>query len=344
MTDISTILIIDHSVETLDLIGGALRAQYRVLTANSAEVGLLLAGKQPKPHLIVLSENMPDKGTGNLLTLLRENPASSETPILLLTEHDSELDCQHALQLGLMDFISKPIKPAALLARVRLQIDITQLLAENKLVQQTTIRALAHLAELSDPETSNHILRTSGYVRHLANSLLQHPRFIKFLTRPIIDAIAQSAALHDIGKIAISDNILLKSGKLMPEEWGVMKTHALLGSQAISKAMRGIKPPVPLLVLAKEIAHWHHEKWDGSGYPDGLVGDAIPISARLMALADVFDALINARVYKPAMTNAEAREIIIAGRGKHFDPDMVDAFIEHFDDFVAIAKKYQDIS
>ncbi len=358
MTDLATILIIDDSVESLHLISGPLRTQYRILTATSAEVGLLIASKEPAPDLILLDRTMPDMDGYAVLARLRRNSETRDIPIVLLTEQADEEERESALQLGVVDYISKSIEPALLMAKVRAQIEAKQVrehmstlleaevarrMTESNLTQQIAIRALAHLAELSDPETNNHILRTSGYVGHLARCLREHPRFAATLTDEMIDLLAQSSPLHDIGKIGISDDILLKPGKLTPEEWIIMKTHAVLGSQAIEKVAHG-NPPLRLLTLAQEIAHWHHEKWDGSGYPDGLAGDAIPLSARLMALADVFDALINARVYKPAMSNAEAREIIAAGRGKHFDPDMTDVFIRHFDDFVAIAKKYQSAS
>ena len=138
-------------------------------------------------------------------------------------------------------------------------------------------------------------------------------------------------------------HLLQKPGKLTAEEWKIMQTHAQIGAMAIEHAERDIEEPVEFLALAKEITHWHHEKWDGSGYPDGLAGEAIPVSARLMALADVFDALISQRVYKPAMSFDEARDIITAGRGKHFDPDMTDAFLAGFDEFVTIARRYQDL-
>ena len=358
MTDLATILIIDDSVESLHLISGPLRTEYRILTATSGEVGLLIASKEPAPDLILLDMTMPDMDGYAVLARLRRNSETRDIPIVLLTEQADEEERESALQLGAVDYISKSIEPALLMAKVRAQIEAKQVrenmstlleaevarrMTESNLTQQIAIRALAHLAELSDPETNNHILRTSGYVGHLARCLREHPRFAASLTDETIDLLAQSSPLHDIGKIGISDDILLKPGKLTPEEWIIMKTHAVLGSQAIEKVARG-NPPLRLLTLAQEIAHWHHEKWDGSGYPDGLAGDAIPLSARLMALADVFDALINARVYKPAMSNAEAREIIAAGRGKHFDPDMTDVFIRHFDDFVAIAKKYQSAS
>jgi putative two-component system response regulator len=148
--------------------------------------------------------------------------------------------------------------------------------------------------------------------------------------------------LHDIGKVGIPDSILQKPGPLTQEEWVIMKTHARLGSDAIEQAEIDVEQPVAFLSLAKEIAHWHHEKWDGSGYPDGLHGDAIPLSARLMAVADVFDALISPRVYKPAMSYEKTREIIADGSGSHFDPDIVAAFLEDFDAMTAIADQYQD--
>ena len=223
-----------------------------------------------------------------------------------------------------------------------LEAEVARRMQENNLTQQVTIRALAHLAELRDPETGNHILRTSGYVRQLALGLRRHPRFAATLNERTVDLLARSAPLHDIGKVGIPDHILLKPGKLTPDEWTVMQTHSKLGSDAIEQAERDIEVPLEFLTMAKEIAHWHHEKWDGSGYPDRLAGDAIPISARLMALADVFDALISVRVYKTPMPYAEARAIIAAGRGKHFDPDITDAFLAGFDDFVAIAERYRE--
>ena len=167
-----------------------------------------------------------------------------------------------------------------------------------------------------------------------------HPRFSDTITEHFISLLTRSAPLHDIGKVGIPDHVLLKPGKLTKDEWVIMKTHAVLGAQAIEQSEKDVAQPVEFLSLAREIAHWHHERWDGSGY-DSLAGDDIPLSARLMALADVFDALISNRVYKSAMSFDKARDIIVEGRGKHFDPDITDAFLESFDEFVSIAKKYQ---
>lgn len=356
----ATILIVDDAPENLGVLSELLGAEYRVLASTSGEGCLRLAGGKEKPDLILLDVMMPGLDGYAVLAMLRKSPATRDIPVVFLTAMSDAEDEEYGLELGANDYITKPIKPAVVMARVRTQLEAKQArdwlkdqnaaledevarrMVENDLTQRVSIRALAHLAETRDPETGNHILRTQAYVQRMANGLQQHPRFSSFLNQRNIDLLAKSAPLHDIGKVGIPDNILQKPGALTAEEWQVMKTHAKLGSDAIEQAERDIESPLEFLVLAKEIAHWHHEKWDGSGYPDGLAGDGIPISARLMAVADVFDALISPRVYKPAMSYSEARDIIVAGRGKHFDPDIVDAFIESFDDFVAIAESYRD--
>ncbi len=356
----ATLLIIDDGPENLLVLGELLRPQYRVLAATSGQDGLRVAGSQPKPDLILLDVMMPGMDGYAVLARLRDNPATRDIPVVFVTALDSPKDEERGLQLGAADYIPKPIQPAVVMARVRtqleakqardwmadkaeaLEIEVARRMKENNLTQQVSIRALAHLAELRDPETGNHILRTSGYVRRLATGLRQAPRFSDVLDERMIDLMARSAPLHDIGKVGIPDHILLKPGPLSPEEWVVMKTHSKLGSDAIEQAERDVEIPVPFLAVAKEIARWHHEKWDGSGYPDGLSGEAIPLSARVMALADVFDALISPRVYKPPMSFDEARTIIAAGRANHFDPDATDVFIAGFDDFVLIAEQYRE--
>jgi putative two-component system response regulator len=223
-----------------------------------------------------------------------------------------------------------------------LDAEVSRRMAETLHIQDVTIHALARLAEIRDNETGNHLLRTQEYVRKLADALKEHPRFAQVLDAEMIAVMAKSAPLHDIGKVGIPDSILLKPGKLTPAEWVIMRTHSRLGAEAIEQAERDSKHSVAFLSVAKEIARHHHEKWNGKGYPDGLAGDAIPVSARIMALADVFDALISRRVYKEPMTYAAAREIIINDRGVHFDPDVTDAFIANYDAFCAIADRYAD--
>jgi putative two-component system response regulator len=356
----ATLLIVDDEPANLSLLTHLLRPDYHVRAANSGENALRVATSEPRPDLILLDVMMPGMDGFTVLERLRLDPATVDIPVIFVTALTDLDDEERGLALGAVDYIAKPIKPALVLARVRTQLEakhtrdwlkdknaileaeVSRRMAENELTQRLSIRALAHLAEIRDQETGNHILRTQAYVERMAIALQQHPRFAAFLTPRNIDLLAKSAPLHDIGKVGIPDSILLKPGALTAEEWRVMKTHAKLGSDAIEMAERDIEVPLEFLVLAKEIAHWHHEMWDGSGYPDGLAGDAIPISARLMAVADVFDALISQRVYKPALPYNEARDIIMAGRGKHFDPDITDVFAEHFADFVAIAESCRD--
>ena len=179
-------------------------------------------------------------------------------------------------------------------------------------------------------------------MRRLGQLLCKHPRFAASLGEHAIELLAKSAPLHDIGKVGIPDHILLKPGRLDAAEWEVMKTHAALGAEAIERAEADAQQPIEFLAVAKQIARHHHERWDGHGYPDGLAGDAIPLPARLMALADVFDALISRRVYKPALPYTRARDIIAGSRGTHLDPDVVDAFLADFDTFRTIAERHAD--
>jgi response regulator RpfG family c-di-GMP phosphodiesterase len=213
---------------------------------------------------------------------------------------------------------------------------------EIETIKETTILALSSLAETRDNETGNHIRRTQNYMRSLGLRLRYHPRFKDFLTADNIELLYKLAPLHDIGKVGIPDHILLKPGKLTPEEFEVMKSHTTLGGNAIAAAEDRVNTKSLFLRVARQIALGHHEKWDGSGYPFGLKGDDIPIPARLMAVADVYDALLSRRVYKSGMGHAEAAAIIVEGSGKHFDPDIVEAFVAIQGEFIEIAEKYSD--
>jgi putative two-component system response regulator len=360
VTSNHVILIVDDAAENLQVLHELLRAHYRVLAATSGEACLRIASGEPKPDLILLDVMMPAMDGYAVLARLRESPATRDMPVIFLTALADSGDEEHGLRLGAADYITKPITPLVVLARVRTQLEAKQArdglkdqnalleaevarrMAENDLTQRVSIRALAHLAEIRDSETGYHIMRTQAYVQRLACGLRHHQRFAATLSESYIDLLTRSAPLHDIGKVGIPDSILLKPGRLDDNEMTVMKTHSVLGSDAIEQAESDIEMPLAFLATAKEIARWHHERWDGTGYPDGLAGEAIPICARLMALADVFDALISERPYKRAMSCGEARAIIIDGRGKHFDPDVADAFLAGFDDFVAIAQRYLD--
>ncbi|MBK6741456.1 MAG: two-component system response regulator [Hydrogenophilales bacterium] len=359
-TSLSTILIVDDSRENLSILSDLLQPLYRVRAATSGVKALRIAKTAPPPDLVLLDVMMPDMDGYQVFEHLRADPATHDIPVIFVTAMDSTEAEMRGLAVGAVDYITKPFTPTLVLARVATQLELKQArdwlrdqntyleteiakrMAENELIQEVGIRALAHIAETRDPETGNHILRTQGYVELMANCLRQHPRFSAVLTDRYIKLLSRSAPLHDIGKVGIPDAILQKPGPLTPDEWRIMKTHAQLGNDAIDLAEHDAEQPVEFLALAKEIAHWHHEKWDGSGYPDGLAGEAIPLSARIMALADVFDALISPRVYKAPMSHEAARDIILAGRGSHFDPDLVEAFSAHFEAFQAIARRYRD--
>lgn len=355
-----TILIVDDLPENLSVLNDLLCSEFAVLAARSGDKALRLVAADPHPDLILLDVMMPDLDGYQVFERLRADPQTRDIPVIFLTAmHGTEAEIR-GFELGAVDYITKPIVPSVLLARVRTQLElkrtrdrlkstnvwleaeVSRRMAENDLIQRVSIRALAHLAEARDPETGNHILRTQCYVETLAQRLRLHPRFVNTLDDHYINLLVRSAPLHDIGKVGIPDAILLKPGRLDADEWAIMQTHARIGAEAIERAESEADAPVEFLLLAKEIANWHHEKWDGSGYPDRLAGDGIPLSARLMALADVFDALISERVYKPAMSYDRARDIIAEGRGSHFDPDIVDAFLNDFNAFCDIADRHRE--
>ena len=355
-----TVLVVDDDTGNLAILGRLLQPHYVVLAAPSGEHALRIAASVPKLDLILLDVLMPEMDGYAVLARLRKNPATHDIPVIFVTGLSSGEDEEKGIELGAVDYITKPYRPSAVLARVRnhlelkrardwlknqnvyLEAEVERRTQNLVLIQDITINALAGLAETRDPETGYHIRRTQEYVRLLAKRLQTHPRFSAYLSDATIELLAKSAPLHDLGKVGIPDYILLKPGKLVAEEWTIMKTHSRLGAQAIERALREADHSVDFLDAAREIANFHHEKWDGSGYPEGRAGDAIPISARLMAVADVFDALISRRVYKEAFPLQEVHNIINEGRGRHFDPDMVDAFLAGFDEFAAIAERYQD--
>jgi putative two-component system response regulator len=354
-----TVLVVDDTPQNLNLISELLAHRYKVRVAPSGARALQIARSTP-PDMILLDVVMPDPDGHEVCRQLKADAATRDIPVIFLTSrHDME-DEARGFALGAVDYIAKPVVPPLLLARVHthltlkvatdflrdkssyLEEEVARRTQEVHDVQDVTILTLASLAEARDNDTGNHILRTQRYVRLLATALRDHPACTTHLDEQTIVWLYKSAPLHDIGKVGIPDAILLKPGKLTPEEFEVMKTHTTLGRDAIAMAEQRLGKTVPFLRIAKEIAYSHQEKWDGSGYPQGLVGEAIPLSARLMAVADVYDALISKRVYKGAMTHAEAVAIVVAGRGQHFDPVVVDVFLAHEAEFLAIARAYTD--
>ena len=358
--DKPTVLVVDDTAENLTLMSFLLKDLYKVKVANSGEKALRIAQHQPQPDLILLDIMMPEMDGYEVCRRLRQEGTTRDIPIIFLTAKASVEDEEFGLKLGAVDYITKPISPPVVLARVKthlnlkasadflrsksdfLEQEVAKRTREVNAIQDVTILAMASLAETRDNETGNHIRRTQHYVKALANALKNHLRFAAHLDDNTITMLFKSAPLHDIGKVGIPDRILLKPGRFEPAEFEIMKRHPELGLNAIEHAEKALGTSVDFLKLAKEIAYCHHEKWDGSGYPQGLAGEAIPLSARLMALADVYDALISRRVYKEGMSHEKAAAIIAEGRGSHFDPDVVDAFFAIEARFIAIAQQYAD--
>jgi len=354
------VLIVDDSDDIVALIGAVLRSHCRTKSASSGEEGIRAALAGPVPDLILLDVLMPGISGFETCSRLKADTRTRDIPIIFLTALADRGDEQRGLEIGAVDYIAKPISAPILIARVRTQLalkaaadflrdknaflegEVERRTREVQVIQDVTIVAMASLAETRSNETGRHLRRTQHYVRALAKKLQRLPKFSAQLDDKTIEILFKSAPLHDIGKVGIPDAILLKPGKLTVAEFEVMKTHTTLGRDAIAAAEKEIDAPNTFLQSAREIAHYHQEKWDGTGYPEGLAGEAIPVSARLMAIADFYDALISPRVYKPPFTHEKTVAMIREQRGAHFDPDMVDAFLAIEHEFNAIALRYPD--
>ncbi len=348
----STVLIVDDIPANIDVLAATLRDDYRIIVATSGIKALQLASGEDPPDLILLDIMMPEMDGYETCQRLKASARTRRIPVIFVTALSDEEDEARGLALGGVDYITKPFSPSLVQARVRNHIalkrhrdQLEELVQERThelmLTRDVTIEAMGTLAEYRDPETGGHIKRTQGYVRLLAEHLRHHPRFADYLDDKTIDLLYKSAPLHDIGKVAIADEILLKPGPLTDSEFEDMKQHTILGRDAIIAAESRLGEN-SFLSIAREIAEFHQEKWDGSGYPHGIAGDDIPIAGRLMALADVYDALISKRVYKPPFTHTKAVELILEGRGTHFDPDITDAFEELQAKFREIALSHVD--
>ena len=355
-----SILVVDDTPDNLTLMAELLSDSYKVRAANSGEKALKFLQGEHQPDLILLDIMMPGLSGYDVIREIKANPATRRIPVIFLTAMSAAEDEKKGLEMGAADYITKPISPPIVLARVKTQLEnkaaadflldqnhfleteVAKRTRELSAIQDVTILTMASLAETRDSDTGNHIRRTQHYVKALAQRLKTHPRFASFLSDSTIELLFKSAPLHDIGKVGIPDRILLKPGRFTPEEFDIMKAHTTLGRDAIEHAEKQLGMEVEFLHLAKDIAYYHQEKWDGSGYPTGKRGDDIPISARLMAVADVYDALISRRVYKEGMSHEKALGIIVEGRGSHFDPDIVDAFVVLQDEFRAVALRFAD--
>lgn len=352
------ILIVDDSLVDLTLIRAILSDQVLYIARDGVEAMEVL-GEHPDIDLMILDINMPRMNGFEVLEILRSDPKYAKIITLILTNSD-ELETEiKGLSMGAVDYIRKPLNIESLRKRIdihaRLKLATKQLEETNQHLEETvnertreialtrsvTIHALVGLLEVRDIESGNHTVRTQYIIKALCDHLAKQDAYKDILTESYIREIFETAPLHDIGKVGIPDSILLKPGRLTPEEFEIMKQHTTFGVKAIMDESMDSMPS--FIKTAIEIIGGHHERYDGSGYPQGLREDSIPLAARLMAIADVYDALINKRVYKPAFSHQEAKELIVDLRGKQFDPVVVDAFLACEDEIKAIADKYEVI-
>ena len=356
----ASILVVDDTPANLSLLSGLLSPRWRVRLAPSGAKALDLVRRQA-PDLIVLDVMMPELDGYEVCRRLKADPATRDIPVLFLTALSQPEDETRGFECGGADFIHKPFNPATVLSRVATQLEAKQWrdtlhqrntwlqqelqsrLAEVEQLRDATLHVMISFAEFRDEDTGFHVRRTQEYVRTLARWLADQPGNPMGLDADRIEDIAKSAPLHDIGKVAIPDGILLKPGRLTPDEMTVMKTHAMQGWVMLRRAAERMGHQGDrFLRYGMEIARHHHERWDGAGYPDGLGGAAIPLSARLMAVADVYDALISRRPYKEPMDHADAVAYIVAGSGGHFDPTVVQALLANQDTLQRIARQWSD--
>ncbi|MFT7243922.1 MAG: putative two-component system response regulator [Candidatus Azotimanducaceae bacterium] len=337
--DKHTILVVDDTPQNIDVLSGVLRKEYKVKAALNGEKALRIAATEPQPAMILLDIMMPEMDGYEVCRQLKENPATARIPVIFITAKSQDEDEQKGLGLGAVDYITKPFSPAIVEARVRTHLALAnQTLALESTVHKRTqelndsrleiIHRLGRAAEFKDNETGLHVIRMSHYSRLIAEAL----DYGEAWTNLIFNA----APMHDIGKIGVPDNVLLKPGKLDEREWDIIRKHPEFGAEIIGDH------DSPILKLSKEIALSHHEKWDGSGYPQQLKGTDVPLSGRVIAIADVFDALTTERPYKKAWTVERAVGLIDENSGSHFEPHLVSIFHEVLPEILDIKEQYAE--
>ena len=350
------ILIVDDSKTDIALIKNML-SDYDLSVAYDGIEAMEFIKNNPDIDMILLDLNMPRMNGFEVLEALQKKDEYKKIATLILTNYDEIENEVKGLNLGAQDYIRKPLNLLSLRKRIEVHSNLSQirkyLEQHNAILEQTvqertkelvltrdmTIHALSGLLEVRDIESSNHTFRTQLMMKTLSEHLSKKKRYKTVLTESYIRELFSTTPLHDIGKVGIPDSILLKPGKLTFEEFELMKQHTTYGVNAL-KYVTDENYEFSFMRTAIDIIATHHEKFDGSGYPSGLAGEEIPLAGRLMAIIDVYDALVNERVYKPAFSSEEALEIIRSERGRHFDPDIVDAFLEIKEDIRHIAEKY----
>ena len=320
------ILVVDDEASNLQLLRQILQDHYRLLFAKDGARALELA-QQERPELILLDVMMPGMSGYDVCHQLKSMPATSSIPVIFVTALNDPRDEVIGFEAGAVDYITKPVSPPIVRARVRTHLSLVGV-DELKETRLQIVQRLGLAAEYKDNETGLHVIRMSHYARVLGLAAGMHASEAEDLLH--------AAPMHDVGKIGIPDRILQKPGPLDPDEWKIMQSHATIGGDIIGEHTHG------MLAMAREIALGHHEKWDGSGYPCGLAGKAIPLTARIVAVADVFDALTSARPYKEAWTVERAVELLLAQRDKHFEARLVDLFVAELPAIIAIKERWAE--
>jgi putative two-component system response regulator len=360
MQNTPVVLVVDDDPVQLNTVVSILGKRYNCIPMTNGKTALKYLESRTA-DLMLLDYNMPELSGVQVLKKMQEEEHTARIPVIFLTGVDDTEGEVTALRLGAVDYIVKPIRPAVLLTRVKNQIELSEhrrdmeyLIAQRtedlwhanerlKKREDSTLSLLARITDMRDEDTGGHILRTTGYTRVIVNALFAepHPHPGYELTEDEANSIIKCAQLHDLGKIAIPDSILLKPAKLTPEEFEVIKMHPGYGERFFADFMKSDSDD-PFLETARLITYSHHEKWNGTGYPLGLSGEDIPLPGRIVAVADVYDALVSERPYKKPFSHEKAREIITTDAGKHFDPYLVEIFLAHEDEFIEVSKLKDD--
>jgi putative two-component system response regulator len=320
------ILAVDDEASNLQLLRHILQDQYRLLFAKDAARALDLA-RQERPNLILLDVMMPGMTGYEACRILKADPATAAIPVIFATALNDPDDEVTGFEAGAVDYITKPLSPPIVRARVRTHLSLVRA-DELKETRLQIVQRLGLAAEYKDNETGLHVIRMSHYARVLG--------LAAGLSDTAAEDLLHAAPMHDVGKIGIPDRILQKPAALDKEEWKIMQSHSTIGADIIGEHTHG------MLALARNIALTHHEKWDGSGYPRGLAGEEIPLEGRIVAIADVFDALTSSRPYKEAWPVEEAVQYLRQQRGQHFDAHLVDLFLEHLPEIVEIKERWAE--
>lgn len=368
MAATSRILIVDDNEVNREFLGDYIESLgHETILAENGRVALeMLKATENRPDMVLLDNLMPEMSGKEVLTHLKKEEAFRDIPVIMISANNEMDTVANCIEIGADDYLTKPFNSTLLKARINacltkktlyderqkyqskledynitLQDRVREQVEEISLAQMATIFAMSKLAESRDEDTGEHLERMREYAKVLAEELAKLDKYREIIDETFVMNIYAACPLHDIGKVGIPDRILLKPGRLTSDEFELMKLHPNIGADTL-RAVEKLHPANSFVHMGIDIAESHHEKWDGSGYPCGLANDAIPLVGRIVAVGDVYDALTTKRCYKDAFTHEKSKKIILEGRGTHFDPDLVDAFVNSESKFLAIREEFQD--